>query len=185
MSHGVDLAAAASDPSDPPGGWLFWPWQLMQWLNRAVVAVSMLALVFAAGILTYGVFARYLFKISTDWQDEACVFLLVGATFLCGAHVQSRRGHVGIEVLASILPARINAVRLWLVDLASLLFCGFFTWKSHSLLFEAVHDGQTSSSTWAPPLWIPYGLMTAGMALLSVQIALQLLRVLPHAKASA
>jgi hypothetical protein len=34
-------------------------------------------------------------------------------------------------------------------------------------------DKQTTTSSWAPPLWIPYALMAAGMTLLAVQIALQ------------
>ena len=42
---------------------------------------------------------RYFFKTPTDWQDEASVFMLVGATFFCTAYVQSYRGHIGIEAL--------------------------------------------------------------------------------------
>ena len=55
----------------------------------------MLALVLAAGVLTYSVVTRYFLKSATDWQDEVAVFLLVGATFMTTAHVQSLRGHVG------------------------------------------------------------------------------------------
>jgi TRAP-type C4-dicarboxylate transport system permease small subunit len=142
--------------------------------NRAAMFLCMLALLAASLILTYSVLARYFLKISTDWQDEASVFLLVGAVFLASATVQQYRGHVGIEALAAILPRSINSVRLFLVDVASLVFCAFFSWKSWTLLHEAVVEGHTSATSWAPPLWIPYGIMALGMSMLCVQIALQL-----------
>jgi TRAP-type C4-dicarboxylate transport system permease small subunit len=89
--------------------------------------------------------------------------------------VQSFRGHIGIEALASVLPASVNALRLLLVDVLSFLFCVFFSWKSWTLFHEAWRDGQTTTSTFAPPLWIPYSMMAFGMTLLSVQILVQIL----------
>jgi TRAP-type C4-dicarboxylate transport system permease small subunit len=145
-------------------------------INRVFAAGSMVAMLVACVILTSSVATRYFFKLPTDWQDEASVFLLVGATFLSGAYVQARRGHIGISVLAGLLSARWNQVRVWLCDLLSFLFCAFFAWKSWSLWLEAWREGQTTDSTWAPPLWIPYGLMSIGMTVLSVQLALQLAR---------
>ena len=61
----------------------------------------MVALLAASLVLTSSVLTRYFLKASTDWQDETAVFLLVGATFLCGAFVQSIRGHIGIEAVAT------------------------------------------------------------------------------------
>lgn len=142
-------------------------------LNKLVLRVSMLALVLTSCVLTYSVLTRYLFKIATDWQDEASVFMLVGATFMCTAYVQSQRGHVGIEALASILPDSVNQVRAAIVDMVSTAFCVFFAWKSWALFHEAWTEGQTTSSSFAPPLWIPYSLMAVGMSLLAVQLFLQ------------
>ena len=152
-----------------------WPERALYAVNRAVVAVSMVALVVAALVLTSSVASRYLLKASTDWQDESAVFLLVGVTFLCASWVQQQRGHIGIEAVVGLLPAGVDRVRRYFVDAWSMLFCGFFAWKSWHLLQEAYADHQTTSSAWAPPLAIPYGLMTLGMVLLTLQIALQLL----------
>jgi TRAP-type C4-dicarboxylate transport system permease small subunit len=143
-------------------------------LNALLLKLSMCAMVLTALVLTYAVVSRYFFKSPTDWQDEASVFMLVGVTFSCAAWVQSSRGHIGIEALASVLPASVNAARLFVVDLLSFLFCGFFAWKSWTLFHEAWVDGQTTSSTFAPPLWIPYSMMAAGMTLLTLQILVQL-----------
>jgi TRAP-type C4-dicarboxylate transport system permease small subunit len=142
-------------------------------VNRGMMVLGMLALLASAVILTSSVVTRYFLKASTDWQDEASVFCLVGATFLCSAFVQAIRGHIGIEAVSSILPEAANRVRIAIVDLGCFAFCAFFAWKSCTLLHEAWTEGQTTSSSWAPPLWIPYALMAAGMILLSVQLAVQ------------
>ena len=139
-------------------------------VNRAMVAVGMVALVAAAVVLTSSVVSRYFLKASTDWQDEAAQFCLVGATFLCGAFVQSIRGHVGIEAVSTLLSKRADAMRRILVDVLCLAFCALFAWKSWTLLHEAWVDKQTTSSSWAPPLWIPYLLMSLGMTLLALQL---------------
>jgi TRAP-type C4-dicarboxylate transport system permease small subunit len=144
-------------------------------LNRGVLFLSMLALLAACVILTGSVFLRYFLKVPTDWQDETSVFLLVGATFMCGGYVQSQRGHIGIEVLNDYLSPAANRIRLLSCDMASFAFCTFFSWKSWGMLHEAYVEGQTTSSSWAPPLWIPYSLMTTGMVLLSLQILMQIL----------
>ena len=142
-------------------------------VNRLVSYVGMVALLCASLVLTYSVFSRYLFKAGTDWQDEGAVFCIVGAVFLAGAWVQSQRGHIGIEAVASILPDRVNRIRVVLVDFMALAFCAFFAWKSWTLFHEAWVDKMTTSSTFAPPLTIPYGLMAVGMSLLVVQLILQ------------
>ena len=167
--------AAAIAPIDPDTPrWLQPAARVLAQVNRAMVALGMLALLAASIVLTYSVFSRYLTKASTDWQDEAAVFCLVGATFLCGAFVQSLRGHVGIEAIAGLLPRSLDRLRLALVDLMCVMFCAFFAWKSWTLFHEAWVDKQTTSSSWAPPLAIPYGLMAAGMTLLSLQLLIQL-----------
>ena len=143
--------------------------------NHVIVVLAALALIAACLILSYSVLSRALFHSANYWQDEAAVFLLVGATFMTAAYVQQNRGHIGIEAFVGLLSPLANRIRLWLVDLATLLFCGFFTWKSWTLAHEAYVDGQVSNSMWSPPLAIPYGLMACGMTLLCLQLLLQII----------
>jgi TRAP-type C4-dicarboxylate transport system permease small subunit len=176
MSHGLDAvetAQSAASVVTAPDADTFAD-RILAAINYVVVLLSSIALVVASGVLTYSVVTRYFLHLSTDWQDETAVFLIVGAVFMSAAAIQVRRGHVAIEAIVGLLSPGVNRVRMLLVDIASLAFCGFFAWKSWTLLYEAVEENFHSGSTWGPPLWIPYSLMTVGMTLLSLQILLQI-----------
>jgi TRAP-type C4-dicarboxylate transport system permease small subunit len=143
--------------------------------NNVIVVFASIALIAACVILSYSVLGRALFHSPNYWQDEAAVFLLVGATFMTAAYVQGQRGHVSIEAFVGLMSPLANRIRLWLVDVASLAFCAFFAWKSWTLTHEAYVDGQVSNSMWSPPLAIPYVLMALGMTLLCLQLLLQII----------
>lgn len=179
MAHGFDAASDVVEPVAKPAGVIE---RSLAAINQVVVILSSIALVIASIVLTYSVFSRYFFHFSTDWQDELSVFLIVGAVFMSGAAIQAQRGHVAIEAIVGLLPERTNRIRRIMVDLVSLLFCAFFAWKSWTLLEEAVTENYHSGSTWGPPLWIPYSLMSVGMTLLSLQLALQLITELHERK---
>jgi TRAP-type C4-dicarboxylate transport system permease small subunit len=149
--------------------------RVLAWCNSIIVVLAAIALIAACVILSYSVLGRALFHSPNYWQDEAAVFLLVGATFMTSAYVQQQRGHIGIEAFVGLLSPLANRLRLWLVDVVSFLFCSFFAWKSWTLTHEAWEDGQVSNSMWSPPLAIPYALMALGMSILCVQILLQII----------
>ena len=106
--------------------------------------LSSIALVMAALVLTYSVRQPLL---------PASVDRLAGRAL--GVPDRRRRVHVGGRDPGAARPCRrskrssaccrprINAVRQSLVDIASLTFCGYFAWKSWTLLDEAV-DGELS-----------------------------------------
>jgi len=81
---------------------------------------------------------------------------------MTAAYVQGQRGHIGIEAFVGLLSPLANRIRLWLVDVASLLFCAF--------LPEILDAGRMRPGSMArcrtrcgrPPLAIPYVLMALG-----------------------
>lgn len=150
--------------------------KLLDLINSAIVVLSSIALVIAGAVLTFSVILRNFSPEPTDWQDEFSVFMLIGVTFGASAWVQSQRGHIGIEAVKVLLPPRIEHWRQLVVDLLSAAFCGFFCWKSWTLMHEAWTEGYTSATAWAPPLWIPYLAMSLGMSLLTFQILVQAFR---------
>ena len=183
MAHGLDPVETA--PAAPPAGAAGSIERAFSALNQLIVIVASIGLVAASLVLTYSVIVRYFLKISTDWQDEMSVFLIIGAVFMSSAAIQVRRGHVAIEAVSSLLSPSVNRIRLIVVDILSFAFCAFFALKAWTLLHEAVVDNFHSGSTWGPPLWVPYSLMTAGMTLLALQILLQVARAFLRPKVPA
>jgi TRAP-type C4-dicarboxylate transport system permease small subunit len=146
----------------------------VQRLNILLGYVAALLIVTSTLAISFEVVARYVFRHPHDWNLELNIFLLVGATFLAAAHTQMKRGHVGIEVLDSLLPAHWNRWRFFLSDVLSLLFClviTFYVWK---YFHEAWVGGWVTDSTWGPKEWIPYSLMGVGMTALSLQLLVQI-----------
>src|ERR1700689_480305 len=90
--------------------------------NNIIVVLAAIAMIAACAILSYSVVGRALFHSPNYWQDEAAVFLLVGATFMTSAYVQGQRGHIGIEAFVGLASPAVNRIRLWLVDVVSFLF---------------------------------------------------------------
>jgi len=175
-THGIDAASGAIPDADVPRlGALGAVQAGLDRVNAVMAVLSAVAIAAAAVVLTWEVAGRYFFSIPSDWQDELSTFLLIGATFASAAWIQARRGHVAIDALSHLLSPAADRVRRIMADVLSFLFVSFFAWKSVTLLLEALADGQTTPSAWGPPLWIPYGCMSAGMTLLAVQLLLQVL----------
>jgi TRAP-type C4-dicarboxylate transport system permease small subunit len=174
MAYVTESGVTEKPPESDKGAGGFFGLLLAR-VNGVIVFVSSIALVMAALVLTYSVVTRYFLHLSTDWQDELSVFLIVGAVFMSSAAIQAQRGHVAIEAIVGLLSPRVNRVRQVAVDIASMAFCSYFAWKSWTLLAEAWTENFHSESTWGPPLWIPYSLMSVGMTLLSLQLLLQVI----------
>lgn len=145
----------------------------VQAISGVLFKISAFALVAAAAVLTFGVIVGHVSDSTLLWQDEVSIFLVAGAMFLSAAAVQGRRGHIGIDLLSHYLSPNAEAVRKQVVDALVLFFCIFFAWKSGELLHEAFIEEHTSHSAWGPPMWIPYLLLTVGMVVLALQVAVQ------------
>ena len=131
-----------------------------------VVASSSIALVVAAHRADLQRLVRYFLKSRPTGRTRLRVparrcDVPVGGRGAGAAWPCRHRGDRGL------LSPGVNRVRHLLVDIASLAFCAFFAWKSGPCCTRPGSTDYHSGSTWGPPLWIPYSLMTVGMTLLS------------------
>lgn len=147
-------------------------------INAFCGLVGGLLIVVSCAAITYEVLSRYYLKAPHTWSLEFNIFLLIGATFLAAGYTQMRRGHVGTEVLESIMSARWNRLRILIGDVLSLLLCAFIAVKVWEYAWQAWSEGWTTDSVWAPHLWIPYSLMGAGLVLIALEYVVQIVEAI-------
>ena len=151
---------------------------------RIVSTLSKLGGLFAMALLAAAVvivcqmiFMRYVLNASTIWQTEFVIYSLMAATFIGSAHVLMRKGHVGVDLLPSMLPPR---GRFWLelvAGLLSLAFCSLLAWSGWTFFEEAWSGGWTTDTVWHLPLWIPLLPLPAGIGLLCLQYVAELIKL--------
>lgn len=149
---------------------------------RTVRTISQICGVAAAAMIAAGVlvvcemvFVRYVLNQTTIWQTDFTTYSLVGATFIGAPYVLLTRGHVNVDVLPHYL-GQTGRYYLALVSiLMSLAFCLVMTVLSVIFWHEAFSQNWVSDTMWRARLWIPYGAMPIGLALISLQFIADLI----------
>lgn len=135
-------------------------------------------IVAAVAITCQMIYVRSVLNLSTVWQTEAVVYLVVAATLLGLPYVQFLRGHVNVDLVPLYLsmPYRkalhVFTLGLSLLIIAVMVFYGFDYWH---IAFER---NWKSDTVWAVRLWIPYLALPIGFGLLFLQLAADLVAVL-------
>ena len=148
---------------------LAWVIDASTYFSGWVAAFCMAA---AALIVTEGVIVRKVLGISTIWQIEASVFLLIFTVFAGAPFVQKNEHHLNVDLLIIHLSPRIREIVLIAVSILSCLIAGLLAWYAWPMWWESVIGNEHSESLWGPPLWIPYLFLPLGMTLLFFQYIL-------------
>ena len=126
-------------------------------------------LVGAALVVTEAVIVRKILGISTIWQIEASVFMLIFTVFAGAPFVQKNEHHLNVDLVIIHLSPRTREITLIIVSIISCILAGILAWYAWPMWWEAVVNKEHTESLWGPPLWIPYLFLPLGMTLLFLQ----------------
>jgi TRAP-type C4-dicarboxylate transport system permease small subunit len=131
--------------------------------------IAALCLVAAALIVTEAVLVRKILGISTIWQIEASVFLLIFTVFVGAPFVQKNEHHLNVDLVIIHLSPHARELTIIVVSILSCILCAIIAWYAWPMWWETVVNNEHSESLWGPPLWIPYLFLPMGMTLLFLQ----------------
>lgn len=138
-------------------------------LTKITGWLAALCLVGAALIVTEAVVVRKLLGISTIWQIEASVFLLIFSVFVGAAFVQKNDQHLNVDLLIIHPPPRVREITLIGASVLTCILAAVLAWYAWPMWWDALIHHDHSESLWGPPLWIPYLFLPLGMTLLVMQ----------------
>jgi TRAP-type C4-dicarboxylate transport system permease small subunit len=126
-------------------------------------------LIIAMLVVCQMIFLRYVFRWPTVWQTDFVVYAATAAIFLGAPYVLMRKGHVGVDVLETVVSP---AVR-WHLRLAGaffgIVFCALMLVASGMYVHEAWSNGWETNGVWQIPLWMPTLPLVLGFGLLCLQ----------------
>lgn len=146
----------------------------IHFLSNVCGVVAALMILASVLITCQMIFVRGVLGVSTIWQTEAVIYLMIGATLLGLPYVQRLRGHVGVDLIPGLLGAsarRALALFVLVLTLAMIVAMTFYGWEMFHLAWAR---NWKSESVWAFPLWIPYLSVPLGFALFALQLAADL-----------
>jgi TRAP-type mannitol/chloroaromatic compound transport system permease small subunit len=120
-------------------------------------------------IIVYDAVARYAFNAPTNWAYETVTFLFAGLGILGGAYVLYRRAHVGMDIIYSRLSPRQQAILDLLTSFFFFLFCSILLWKGAEYAWTSLKLRETTTSAFAPPLYVIKMTIPVGAFLIILQ----------------
>jgi len=122
-------------------------------------------MLFATGLLFANVTLRYFFQSGIFWAEEVLRYLIVWISFLGSAACVREKSHISIDLLASVLPARLlklSSLSTALIQaLASIGLCVL----SFDFVLKMRATGQVSSTMGNFPMFAVYLCMPIGLFL--------------------
>jgi len=149
----------------------------VRWLSTVSGWVSAGMIVVAVVITCQMIYVRSVLNLSTVWQTEAVVYLVVAATLLGLPYVQHLRGHVNVDLVPLYLPMPLRRALHMFTLAVSVLIIGVMVFYGYEYWHIAFERNWKSDTIWGVRLWIPYLALPVGFGLLALQLLADLLAI--------
>lgn len=140
-------------------------------------AVAMLLLAAAVLVVCQMIFIRYVMNASTVWQTEFVIYSIMASTFLGSSYVLLHRGHVGVDLLPSMMGGTGRYILELIGGLISLAFCTVLAYSGWIYFHEAWEGGWKTDTVWSLPLWIPLLPLPVGIGMLCLQYVAEIIKL--------
>lgn len=137
--------------------------------NRVMGRIVMFLIFVMIGVLLYASVARTAFNSPLIWSNEVSQFMMAAYYLLGGAYAMQMGAHVRMDLFYSRWSDRTRAIVDAMTIVLLFVFLGALLAGGISSSGYALRYGETSYTSWAPPLAPIKIIMTIGVFLMLLQ----------------
>lgn len=142
---------------------------------RGLLKVSAWCLISLSILVSYMVVRRYLFRAPEPYSYEISAILVLSASILSVAGIQSYDRHLKVDFLvAKISEKRRKFLGYVVAPAIALFYVMLMFYKSLQATLDSARIGEVSQSVWREPLWPVRGIVVVGVGILCVVLVGQL-----------
>lgn len=146
-----------------------------RWERRLIGLLGAFALL----IGTYQIASRYVSSsLAVPWASELGVYVVVWAVFIAASNLVATDGHVRPDLVLRVLSPQARRVVEIGNSLCALAFCAGLVWYGFWIAQDALAYDERSLSPLAFPMWMYYGALPVGTALMTLRYILRLWHLL-------
>ena len=77
-------------------------------ISRVAGVIAAFMILIAVLITVQMIWVRFVLNLSTAWQTETVIYMMVGATLIGLSYIQLLRGHVNVDLLPTFIKPKIG-----------------------------------------------------------------------------
>lgn len=152
----------------------------MKFVRRALVALCLALLAALIATPSLQIIMRGVFNVPMAGAEELARYFLIALTLMGAAYVTHGGGQIRMEEFQAMLPPRGRFALQVLIDVCAVGMFGLMTLASLNSIGQNLNN---QTATLEMPYWLFMAPLTVGMALLTLEYFLQLLRTLRQGRA--
>jgi len=147
-------------------------------LDRVLMVITGLALIFSTLLTFIGVILRYIFGISFEWNEELCRYSMIIIVYFWAGSMMQKRQHIYFGLFSDRLQGRGDKLhRLLISVMTAALGIPLISWGVE--LTASAYEAELRTLSLLFPLWPAYAIIPAGVTLIVIQAFFEIFRLTP------
>jgi TRAP-type C4-dicarboxylate transport system permease small subunit len=126
-------------------------------LSRWVLHLACACLAALGAVVIYGVVLRYVFSASQPYVEQVALLMVISVAMFGAAAGARESGHIGLDSVVQLLPAKARAAVSAIVELLILAFAALLLWGSVHMATSTWRDtiptlGISEAFRYLPPI---------------------------------